>query len=119
MNLTRRARGLAVCACFGTLLVALGVPAWVGAQDADRAPVTRDTSPQTDEELRERVKAALHKDPYFYDEHVDVSVENGAVVLRGFVFSDGDLRNAIRIATKAAGRRKVVNNLTIKQGGRR
>jgi osmotically-inducible protein OsmY len=120
MNLTRRARGLAVCACFGTILVALGVPAWVGAQDADRAPpVTRDTSPQTDEELGQRVKAALHKDPYFYDEHVDVSVEHGAVVLRGFVFSDADLHNAIRIATKAAGGRKVVNNLTIKQGGRR
>jgi osmotically-inducible protein OsmY len=119
MNLTSRATGLAVGACFGAILGGLGVPAWVGAQGADRAPVTRDTAAQTDEQLRQRVKAALHKDPYFYDEHVDVSVENGAVVLRGFVFSDGDLRNAVRIATKAAGGRKVVNNLTIKQGGRR
>jgi hypothetical protein len=119
MTFTRRARGLAVGACVGTILGALGFPPWVGAQDADRAPVTRDTAPQTDEELGQRVKAALHEDPYFYDEHVDVSVENEAVVLRGFVFSDWDLRNAVRIATKAAGGRKVVDNLTIKQGGRR
>jgi osmotically-inducible protein OsmY len=41
-----------------------------------------------EEELKKRVKAALHKDPYFYDEHVTVSVEKGVVVLRGFVFSD-------------------------------
>jgi osmotically-inducible protein OsmY len=116
MTFMRRARGLAVGAYVATIL---GVPAWVGAQDVDRVPVTRDTAPQIDEDLGQRVKAALHKDPYFYDEHVDVSVENGAVVLRGFVFSDWDLRNAIRIATKAAGGRKVVDNLTIKQGGRR
>jgi hypothetical protein len=119
MNLTRRARGLAVGACVGIILGGLVFPAWVGAQDADPAPVTRDTAPQTDEQLRQRVKAALHEDPYFYDEHVDVSVENGAVVLRGFVFSDWDLRNAVRIATTAAGSRRVVDNLTIKQGGRR
>ena len=70
-------------------------------------------------ELGERVKAALHADPYFYDEHVTVTVEQGAVVLSGFVFSDWDLREAIRIAGKAAGDRRVIDNLTIKQGGRR
>jgi osmotically-inducible protein OsmY len=72
-----------------------------------------------DEALRNRVKAALHADPYFYDEHVTVSIEQGAVVLRGFVYSDWDLRAAIRIARKAAGDKHVVDNLSIKQGGRR
>jgi len=65
------------------------------------------------------VKAALHSEPYFYDEHVTVSVEQGAVVLRGFVFSDSDLRDALRIASKVAGDRRVVDNLSIKQNGRR
>ena len=65
------------------------------------------------------MKAALHSDPYFYDRYVTVSVEQGAVVLRGFVFSDSDLRDAIRIASKAAGDRRVIDNLSIKQGGRR
>jgi osmotically-inducible protein OsmY len=72
-----------------------------------------------DGELQERVKAALHADPYFYDGHVTVSVEHGAVVLRGFVFSEWDLRDAIRLASKAAGDRRVVDNLSIKQSGRR
>jgi osmotically-inducible protein OsmY len=72
----------------------------------------------TDDELSKRVQAALDSAPYFYDEHVSVSVENGNVVLRGFVFSDWDLRNAIRIASRAADERLVVDNLSIKLGGR-
>jgi osmotically-inducible protein OsmY len=41
------------------------------------------------------------------------------VHLRGLVFSYWDLRDAIRIASKAAGDRRVVNNLTLVEGGRR
>jgi osmotically-inducible protein OsmY len=37
----------------------------------------------------------------------------------GLVFSDWDLRDALRIARKAAGDNQVVNSLTIVQGGRR
>jgi osmotically-inducible protein OsmY len=101
----------------------------VGAQNAVSPPVSRSDSVAvsampgpaalTDGELTERVKAALHADPYFYDEHVTVSVEQGVVELHGFVFSDWDLRDAIRIASKAAGDRRVVDSLSIKQGGRR
>jgi osmotically-inducible protein OsmY len=128
MNISRQRRIVVVCACLGPALSGLGglatraeaqnaAPASSGsasiaastAQGADRL---------TDEELKKRVKAALHNDPYFYDEHVTVSVEKGVVVLRGFVFSDWDLRDAIRIAKKAAGDRQVIDNLTIKLGGR-
>jgi len=72
-----------------------------------------------DEQLRTRVELALREDPYFYDAHVTVSVEHGDVVLRGFVFSDWDLRDAIRIATKASGGRRVIDSLSIEVGGRR
>ena len=72
----------------------------------------------TDEELTRRVQAALHADPYFYDKHVSVSVDNGAVVLHGIVFSEWDLRDAIRIAKQAADRRMVVDDLSIQLGGR-
>jgi len=85
-----------------------GSAAWAGAQNA-----------AADESLKQRVTAALHADPYFYDEHVSVSIENGAVVLRGFVASEWDLRDAIRIAGKAAGDRPVIDNLSITQGGNR
>jgi hypothetical protein len=85
--------------------------------DSDPVSARSDTVVLSDRELVKRVKAALHADPYFYDEHVTVSVEQGAVVLRGFVFSDSDLQDATRIASEAAGDVRVVDNLSIKESG--
>jgi osmotically-inducible protein OsmY len=129
MNISSKKRILVICAHLGTVtygLAAFATP--VGAQNAAAPVVSQSDSiaasaaqgadSMTDEELGKRVQAALHSDPYFYDEHVSVSVENGVVVLRGFVFSDWDLRDAIRIASRAAGERRVVDNLSIKLGGR-
>ena len=67
--------------------------------------------------LARRVQTALHADPYFYDKHVTVSVEQGAVVLSGFVLSSLDLQDAMRIARKAAGDNQVVDNLSIELNG--
>jgi osmotically-inducible protein OsmY len=80
---------------------------------------SRQSDTDADAQLRERVQAALHADPYFYDAHVDVSVENGNVVLRGLVYGDWDLRDAMRIAGKAAGNKRVIDDLSIVTGGRR
>ena len=55
-----------------------------------------------DQQLQSKVESALLSDPHFYGAHVTVSVKNGSVILEGFVFSDWDLRDAIRIATKAS-----------------
>ena len=109
MNISFTKRILVIGAYLGMAVYGLGGGATpAGAQNA-----------AADEELRQRVTAALHADPYFYDEHVSVSIEKGVVVLRGFVASDWDLRDAIRIAGHAAGGRPVIDNLTIKQGGNR
>jgi len=83
------------------------------------APPTQSADSFADAKLAKRVKNALHSDPYFDDEHVTVSVENGAVVLRGSVGSEWDLRDAIRIASRAAGDKRVVDNLSLKLGGSR
>jgi osmotically-inducible protein OsmY len=88
----------------------------VGAYEV-RESAVRDRA--ADQQLQDKVDNALSSDPYFYGAHVITSVENGNVVLRGFVFSDWDLRDAIRIATRAAGGRRVVDDLTIEVGGRR
>jgi osmotically-inducible protein OsmY len=82
------------------------------------ASLQQGTNAMTSEELQQRVTAALHADPYFPDEHVSVSVDRGAVVLHGFVFSGWDVEDALRIARKAAGSRRVVDNLSIELGGR-
>jgi len=127
MNTSRKKRILIISAYLGPALY--GLAGFAGAQNAVSPPVsgsvsvavsaTPDAAALSDGKIAERVKAALHADPYFYDQHVTVSVEQGVVVLRGFVFSSWDLRDALRIAGKAAGDRRVVDNLSIKQGGRR
>ena len=106
--------------CIKRVLVAgtyLGAAACGMSGFATRA--VAQNAPMANEELRARVQAALQADPYFYDTHVSVSVERGAIVLRGMVFSDWDLRDAIRIAGKAAGDRRVIDDLSIEVGGRR
>jgi osmotically-inducible protein OsmY len=129
--MSNRSRKLVLinCVFVGSAAVGLagfGVPA--GAQNADASALnqsapaaqsTQSADTAADEKLVKRVKDALHSNPYFYDAHVTVSTKNGAVVLRGFVSSDWDLREAIRIASTAAGGRRVVDNLSIKLGGSR
>jgi osmotically-inducible protein OsmY len=130
MNISRLKRIFVICTYLGAIVCGLGgFATWAGAQNAISAAVSRSDSAAdsathesdsvTDDQLRQRVKTALHTDPYFYDEHVTVSVENGEVVLRGFVSSDWDIRDALRIASKAADGRRVIDNLSIKLGGSR
>jgi hypothetical protein len=82
-------------------------------------PITQERARSVDQQLQTKVENALQSDPYFYAAHVTVSMMNGNVILRGFVFSDWDLRDAIRIATKASDGRRVVDDLTIEVGGRK
>ena len=130
MKISRRKVFLINLAFLGsTALGSTGFAARAGAQNVDAPPLNRSASltdrsthsagSNADEKLVKRVKDALHADPYFYDEHVTVSVDKGSVVLSGFVYSDWDLRDALRIARKAAGNIPVIDNLSIKVGGRR
>jgi osmotically-inducible protein OsmY len=120
MNISK-SRNLVLAAYLGPLVLGLGgIATRVDAQNAAPQQVaTAQAADSKNDELRNRVTAALHTDPYFPDSHVTVSVKNGAVVLSGFVFSDWDLRDALRIAKQAAGDSRVVDNLSIKEGGRR
>ena len=118
MNIASKKRIVLMCAYLVPAVYgAAGFATPAGAQNAV-APAVSQAASATDEELSKRVQAALHSDPYFYDEHVSVSVENGVVMLRGIVFSDWDVRDALRIASRAAPQSRVVDNLSIEQGGR-
>lgn len=85
------------------------------AQNPSAPAVTRPATAGSDAQLAARVKTALDVSPSFYAEHVDVSIENGDVVLNGFVQNNRELLDAIDIATKAADGRKVINLLSIKK----
>jgi osmotically-inducible protein OsmY len=125
MNISNKRRNLIISAALVSLACGLGGIAQAVAQNAAEpnsgagSISATQSANQADEDLRNRVQTALHVDPYFYDAHVRVSVEKGSVVLNGFVYSDWDLQDALRIARKAAGNTTVVDNLSIKEGGRR
>jgi osmotically-inducible protein OsmY len=133
MNLSSKKRIWVMCAYLAPVLAgSAGFATAAGAQNLVAAAVSPSESTAessgsaapggnltTDQELRSRVQAALHSDPYFYDRHVSVSVDNGVVSLRGIVFSDWDLHDALRIARRAAGQNRVVDDLSIELGGQR
>jgi osmotically-inducible protein OsmY len=75
------------------------------------------TDPAADEKMKAQVEEALHSDRFFYDEHVAVTIENGVATLRGIVFDDWDMRQAMRICRKIAGVKRVVNDLEIETAG--
>ena len=59
---------------------------------------------------------SVSADPYFFDEHVTVTVKNGVALLEGVVFDEWDERQAIRIAKKIAGVKRVVTDFDIPDG---
>jgi osmotically-inducible protein OsmY len=129
MNISRGKRVFIICAYLGSGAGALsGFASQADAQNAASPPAQvsssvalagmQGTAGLADQELANDVKTALHSDPYFYDRHVTVSVEGGAVVLRGFVQSEVDLLDALRITRKAARGRPVVDDLRIQLSNR-
>lgn len=99
---------------FASCSIALGIALITAGCAIDRpARVAVQASP-ADVELAATVQQALHDDPYLYDRHIEVSIEHGNVVLRGFVANGADLLNAKRIALQAAGGRHIVDDLSIK-----
>jgi osmotically-inducible protein OsmY len=104
---------LAVFVCAG----ALATPVLAGI--ADQADMPPQAAVASDNDLQFRVSSALHSDPYLYARHIDVSIKDGSVVLSGFVANDWELDKAIRVAAEAAKPHQVIDNIEIKQGGRR
>lgn len=94
------------------MVAALGLSSMAHAQNAPSAGDTSQTSSGSD--MAARVKQALHAEPGLSDKHIDVSMEKGKVVMKGFVNSAGDLQRAVRAANKTAGAKNVVNDLKIK-----
>jgi BON domain len=86
------------------------------AKSLDVIVVTAKRLPEVlpDEVVKTRVETALHDDPYFYDEHVTVTVKNGVVHLQGIVFDAQDMQSVRRIIRKkVSGVKRLVNELEI------
>jgi osmotically-inducible protein OsmY len=97
-------------------LVGLGTLSMAAhAQNAPSAGDSSQTAQNSGDDVVMRVKEALHSQPALNDKHIDVSMKNGKVVMKGYVNSQGDLQKAIRAANKAAGSINVVNELKIQR----
>jgi osmotically-inducible protein OsmY len=106
--------------CLRTYASAISIVSVLWCGVASASGEARSTpSMLADQQLQEKITDALESDRYFYSAHVNVSVRNGVIVLHGFVFSDWDLRDAIKIANRAAAGNLVVDDLAIEVGGRR
>jgi osmotically-inducible protein OsmY len=119
---------MATCACVVPLIYGLGGFASqanaqnVGTVVDDRSTTsgasTLDGDASRNAELQQRVAAALHAEPYLDDGHIKISVQGGVVVLSGIVYSGWQLQDALRTARKAARGMRVVDSLSIEEGGR-
>jgi osmotically-inducible protein OsmY len=117
-RLDRHIRSVAVG---GLIAFGLGGYAVAGGARAEAEPPNMSAAAYTesDAHLAEKVQSALQSDPYINDTHIVVAVERGTVYLRGFVMGAWDLQDAIRIARRVAGGRRVIDELSIQVGGRK
>lgn len=100
----------------GLIAIVLGLTVQpFSAQAQGQSPSSASQATGADSSAAAKVKTALNSNPTFDGKHVDVAMDQGNVVLSGFVQSSEALQEATRIATKAAGDHKVVNRLSIKQ----
>ena len=114
-------------ACVGALLAHLSwgallahaenLPAANDRLDPITVTARRQENLAADEEVLQRAQGALRSDPYFYDEHVTVTISHGVLTLHGIVFDDWDLHNALRLARRVPGVNRVINDLDIMLGG--
>jgi hypothetical protein len=107
--------GWACCAIAVGADVAVAPP---GTQ-LDAIVVTGKKFPEVvpDAEVKQRVETAMRSDPFFFDEHITITIKDGVVTLHGIVFDDWDLRTARRIAKRIPGVKRVINDLEMKLGG--
>ncbi len=81
------------------------------------APRKSDAQRAEDRATADRVQAALDADRQLYAKHITVSADGGVVSLGGYVWTQPDLEEALRIAEEVQGVSKVVNDLELERGG--
>ena len=109
--MTRSCRSWLRTISVAALLPLIAIPACTYAQNHETPASFPDAA--SDGELAARVKAALRAAPDVNDTHIEVSIQNGKVVLSGLVEDNRALLDALRVAKKAAQGREVMDALTI------
>jgi osmotically-inducible protein OsmY len=69
-----------------------------------------------DKVLGTKVSKALHQDPLYKFDGIDVKTYNGVVQLSGFVDTEEQKRRAAEIASRIEGVQQVIDNIALKTG---
>jgi osmotically-inducible protein OsmY len=81
------------------------------AHEASPPEVIVSASRLADEALTAKVVQVLQDDPYVFADHISVVTEKGVVRLQGIATDPYELRRALFLARRAAGRRRVLNEV--------
>lgn len=80
-------------------------------------PRKSEAQQQADNETANRVQLALNTDKELFARHITIRADDGVVVLGGYVWTQPELLEAIRIAGLVPGVAKVVDRIEIDRGG--
>jgi osmotically-inducible protein OsmY len=97
-------------AAFGASWAALGAPPSNATSGQDLQEIVV-TAKRSDEAMAAKVEAALKQNPYIFSDHVTVTAKNGVVRVGGVVNDLNDLLAILRVARRAAGKGRVVNEI--------
>jgi BON domain len=86
-------------------------PATPSPHEASPPEVVVTATRLADEVLTAKVVQVLNDDPYLFADHISVVTENGIVRLQGIATDVHDLRRALFLARRAAGKRRVLNEV--------
>jgi len=86
-------------------------PSTASTHEASTPEVVVSATRLADEALTAKVVQVLRDDPYVFAEHMSVVTENGIVRLQGIATDAHDLRRALFLARRAAGKRRVLNEI--------
>jgi osmotically-inducible protein OsmY len=102
---------LGVAALAAGRSAAAQAPATAPRHEANTPEVIVSATRLADEVLTARVVQVLKDDPFLFADHISVVTENGIVRLQGVATDVHDLHRALFLARRAAGRRRVLNEV--------
>jgi osmotically-inducible protein OsmY len=104
---------LGVAAVAGGLSASAQTPASPGDTKSQLPQVVVSARREADAVLTAKVEKALQDDPYVYVPHISVTTENGIVRLEGLATDVYELRRALMLARRVAGKRRVVDDVEL------
>ncbi len=72
---------------------------------------------QADRETADRVQFALNADKLLFSRHITINADDGVVLLGGYVWTQPELEEALRIAGSVPGVAKVVDRMEVDRAG--